>query len=119
MMAPVIRLLVAAACVLLLCYVIYLVSRERLLLKYSLLWLLLAIVVSLCAIFPDPVFTLARLCGFTLSSNFIFMLGIFFLMLIGLSLSVIVSKQVTSVKNLTQRLAIVEKELLDLTERRN
>ncbi len=114
-----IRLILVVMCVALLIYVIRLVSRERLLLKYSLLWLLLAIVTLLCAVFPGPVFALARLCGFTLSSNFVFLVGIFFLMLVGLSLSVIVSKQATSIKNLTQRLAIVEKELLDTTAKKH
>lgn len=112
-MDSVIQVFISVMCVALFIYVVYLVSRERLLLKYSLLWLLLSIVILICAVFPRPLYSLASGLGFTLTSNFVFLLGLFFLMLIGLSLSVIVSKQTTSIKNLTQRLAIVEEELLN------
>ncbi|WP_368286071.1 DUF2304 domain-containing protein [Enorma massiliensis] len=112
-MDSVIQVFISVMCVALFIYVVYLVSRERLLLKYSLLWLLLSIVILICAVFPGPLYSLASGLGFTLTSNFVFLLGLFFLMLIGLSLSVIVSKQTTSIKNLTQRLAIVEEELLN------
>lgn len=111
-MDSVIQIFISVMCIALFIYVVYLVSRERLLLKYSLLWLLLSIVILICAVFPGPLYSLTSGLGFTLTSNFVFLLGLFFLMLIGLSLSVIVSKQTTSIKNLAQRLAIVEEELL-------
>lgn len=116
-MDSVIQIFVSVMCIALFIYVVYLVSRERLLLKYSLLWLLLSVVILICAVFPGSLYSLASGLGFTLTSNFVFLLGLFFLMLIGLSLSVIVSKQTTSIKNLTQRLAIVEEELLAIEGR--
>ena len=116
-MDSVIQIFISVMCIALFVYVVYLVARERLLLKYSLLWLLLSIVILICALFPGPLYSLASGLGFVLTSNFVFLLGLFFLMLIGLSLSVIVSKQTTSIKNLTQRLAIVEEELLAIEGR--
>ncbi len=92
-------------------YVLSLVKKEKLMLRYSLLWLALAFVMILCAIFPGPVFEVARLFGFLTASNFIFVVGFVFLLLIALSLSSVISKQTTSIKNLTQRIALLEKEL--------
>ncbi len=105
------RFCVGAVCLLMLVYVFSLVKKEKLLLRYSLLWLALAVVLMLCAIFPGPVFDVAKLFGFATASNFIFVLGFVFLLLICLSLSSVISKQTVSIKNLTQRIALLEKEL--------
>ncbi|MDM8163009.1 DUF2304 domain-containing protein [Collinsella intestinalis] len=109
-MSIVLQLSVAIFCVVLVAYVLRLVAQERLLLKYSLLWLVLAFALLLCAIFPDAIFALSRLFGFVTASNFVFFAGLFCLMAIALSLSVIVSKQTIKIKNLTQRLALIEYE---------
>lgn len=106
--------LVIAFCIVLLFYVVHLVASDRLLLKYSLLWFFLALLLLVAAVFPDALFSLAFLFGFETPSNFIFFLGLFCLMAIALSLSVIVSRQATRIKNLTQRMA-----LLDFDRRRD
>lgn len=105
------RFCVGAVCLLMFIYVLSLVKKEKLMLRYSLLWLALAVVLILCAVFPGPVFEVAKLFGFLTASNFIFVLGFVFLLLIALSLSAVISKQTTSIKNLTQRIALLEKEL--------
>ncbi len=105
------RLCVGVVCLLMFIYVLSLVKKERLLLRYSLLWLALALVLILCALFPGPVFEVAKLFGFATASNFIFVVGFVFLLLICLSLSSVISKQTVSIKNLTQRIALLEKEL--------
>ena len=107
-MSIALRVAVVASCFLLLLFVVRLVARERLLLKYSLLWLALGGVLLISALFPEGVFELSLLFGFENASNFIFFLGLFCLLLISLSLSVIVSKQTVMIKNLTQRIAINE-----------
>lgn len=107
-MSVALRVFVVVFCVLLLTYVCHLVSREKLLLKYSLLWLALGVALFIAALFPKGLFELSTLFGFENASNFIFFLGLFILLLISLSLSVIVSKQTIMIKNLTQRIAIDE-----------
>ena len=109
-MSPVLQISVAVFCVVLVAYVLRLVAKEQLLLKYSLLWVVLAFVLLLCAIFPDAIFRLSSLLGFVTASNFVFFAGLFCLMAIALSLSVIVSKQTLKIKNLTQRIALIEYE---------
>ena len=95
-------------CITLLLYVSRLVAQEKLMLKYSLLWLVLAVVLFLAALFPNALFALASLFGFASPSNFIFVIGFFCLIAISLSLTVIVSKQALRIKNLVQRIALLE-----------
>lgn len=89
------------------------VSKKRLQLKYSLLWLLLSLVVLVVAIIPSPVFYLSEILGFEKPSNFLLFCGIFFLMAISISLSAIVSKQAEKIKSLVQDLAILESKIED------
>lgn len=95
----------------LLTWVIILVSRGKMQLRYSLLWLLLAIAVALGAVFPQPLFFLSAACGFEAPSNFLFFVGFVLSIVIMLSLSTIVSSQAEALKNAIQRIAILEKEL--------
>ena len=92
-------------------YVLRLVSKGKLQLKYSLLWILLCIVILICDAFPGIIFWFSGLLGFITPSNFMFIVAIVLLLAICLSLSVAVSRLVIAVKNLAQRVAILEKEL--------
>lgn len=115
-MSIVLRVFVVLFCVVLFLYVLRLVAREKLLLKYSLLWLALAIILLVFALFPGALFVLAYALGFEAPANFIFFIGLFCLMAITLSLTVIVSKQTLKIKNLTQRIALIEHNSLDITK---
>ena len=97
-------------------YIITLVSRKRLMLKYSLLWLALSAVVCLGAVFPGPVFSLATFLGFEVASNFIFVIAIFFLIAISLSLSIIASKQTRYIDALMQELALLKQKDNNVSE---
>ena len=90
--------------------------KDRLQLKYSLLWLAFGSVVLVLSLIPGPLFALARIFGFETASNFIFFTGFIFLILIALSLSAIVSKQAIAIKNLTQRIALIEAEASKVNE---
>lgn len=92
-------------------YVVHLVSKGKLLLKYSLLWIFLCSVVLICDLFPGIVYFVSDAVGFVTPSNFTFLVAIVLLLLICLSLSVAVSRHVMAVKNLTQRVALLEKQL--------
>lgn len=110
-MTLLLQAVVVTACVIVLASVVLLVKRGSLLLRYALSWLVLAMIVLMCGIFPQPVFALATLLGFSASSNFIFFIGMVFSLLVSLMLSSIASRQTVSIKNLTQRVAILENEL--------
>lgn len=101
---------IAVICFSIILVVIVLVQivKGRLLLKYSLLWFVLALVAFFSALFPDPVFLLAHLIGFDTASNFILFVAIFLVLTIALSLSVIVSKQQAKLNNTIQELALLK-----------
>ena len=107
-MTVVMQIFIVAACLVFIAYIVYLVTRKKLLLKYSLLWLALSVIAGLCAIFPEPLYRLSDLLGFETASNFIFVVGMFFLLAVCLSLSIIVSRQTEYIKTLIQELALHE-----------
>lgn len=109
-MSSLLQISFVAACLLLLYFVVKLVRRGKLQLKYALLWLTLACAILACSLFPQIAFSLTHFFGFETPSNFIFVVGLFFLLAITLSLGVLTSKQTVSIKNLTQRLALLEHE---------
>lgn len=110
-MISVVQIVVIIAAIAFFAYVISLVAKNRMLLKYSLLWMLLTIFAAICAIFPAPIYHLSTLLGFETPSNFIFFMGLLLLMAICLSLSVIVSGQAIKIKNLVQEQALLQKRL--------
>ena len=104
------RILMIAICVLFIVYIITLVTKGKLLLKYSLLWLALSFFVCVFSMFPEPIYALSKLLGFELASNFIFIAAVFFILVIDLYLSVIASKQAAYTKTLIQEVALLKKE---------
>ena len=117
-MNSVMRVLIALLFVGILVCVFKLISREKLLLKYSLLWIALCVLGLICDLFPILVYWASDLIGFDTPSNFIFLVAIALLLAITLSLSVAASRAVIANKNLTQRVALLEKELEDACRRR-
>lgn len=79
--------------------------------KYSLMWMLLALVLLVCAVFPQVVFFFSDVLGFNAPSNFVFLVGLFLLMGIVLSLSIIVSWQARYIRGLVQKVSLLEKRI--------
>lgn len=88
--------------------IVRLVKRKQLTMKYSFLWIILLFVILLCAILPVIPYRVSDLLGFETPANFIFLVAIFFLLAIALSLSIIVSKQQRKITTLVQELAILD-----------
>ena len=92
--------------------VIRLVSKGKLSLRYSFFWLSLSVVILIAAISSGFIGAIGDLFGSVLTTNFVFFLGLFLLLAFLPMLSVIATKQAANIKNLTQRLAIIEKEIV-------
>lgn len=107
-MSLALRIIVSVAAVLLAGSVCWQVNSHKLLLRYSLIWFFTSFVVILAAIFPDAVVWLSHSLGFDVSSNFVFLVAIVFLMLASISLTGIASRQQKKIKNLVQDLALLE-----------
>ena len=87
------------------------VHSGRMLLRYALIWMALSAVAIVGAVCPQLVYALAHFLGFEVPSNFIMFVGMFFLLAICLSLSMIVSKQALKIKSLVQELALLESRI--------
>ena len=79
---------------------ICLVSKGKLPLRFSFFWLSLSVIILIAAIFPGSIGAIGELFGFVLNTNFVF-LDRFLLLAFSLMLSVIVTKQAASIKDLT------------------
>ena len=79
--------------------------------KYSLLWLALAVGLVIFALFPYVVYVLRDLL------NLVFFLMFCFVLVVLLSLSIAISQLADKCKRLTQANAILEKRVRDLEEK--
>ena len=94
--------------------IVVLLRKKSLNLKYSLLWLFMAVVLLLMVAFPKAIEVLAEFIGVASYINAIFMAFIFFILLLVVSLTSIVSKQNREIKTLIQNVAILQKRVEDL-----
>ncbi|MBE6809620.1 MAG: DUF2304 domain-containing protein [Ruminococcaceae bacterium] len=107
-----VSLLVAIAAYLVL--ILVLLRKKSFNLKYSLLWMFMAVVLLLMVAFPQMVVTIADIIGVSLPINAIFMAFIFFILLMVVSLTSIISKQHREIKTLIQNVAILQKRVSEL-----
>jgi hypothetical protein len=94
--------------------IVYLLRKNALSLKYSLLWLFSATAMLIIGIFPAVLVFISDLLGFTLPSNALFAILLGFVILNLLSLTSIVSKQTEHIKTLVQTNALLEQRIREL-----
>ncbi|MCQ2478634.1 MAG: DUF2304 domain-containing protein [Clostridia bacterium] len=95
--------------------ILVLLRKKRLSLKYSLLWIFTGLVFFILVLFPQIVSFLAKLFGVISPVNAVFVCLIFFILLILISLTSIVSLQQKRIKSLIQHLSLLQKQLDDKT----
>lgn len=115
-MSVLLRVLFVIAALVFLASVVGMVKREKTLLKYSLVWLLLGVVGLAAALFPSWVFSLSGALGFEKPVNLIFFACVLFLMVVSLGYNLIVSKQAVRIKVLTQELSLSNERIRRLEE---
>lgn len=118
-MSIALRILLFAIAIVFLIEVFRLVSDGKLQLKYSLLWMLLSLILIICAIFPGIVSAFSNLLGFQTPSNFVFLVSIVGLLGICLSLTAIVSWQARDIRQLIQRVTLMQEDLDNLMRNNN
>ena len=102
------------------CYFIYIISllkRKKVELKYSLLWIFSGLVMLVLVIFPDIFIYSAKFIGIEVASNGLFAVFIFLLIIILISLTVIISSDSAKIKILVQKIAIMEKRIRELEDK--
>lgn len=96
-----------------------LLKKKLLTLKYSLLWLLMGIVMSILVLFPQLLEVVSKNFGIVDTMNALFTFAIGFILMLLIALTSIVSKQSDRIKSLIQDNALLEKRLRGLEENQN
>lgn len=109
-MSPVFQGLLIAGAVLMTYYIMKRIRQSKLQIEYSIFWIVFAGILLVFSIFPFLVVMMTRLIGIELPVNFIFLFFILILILKAFFQTIETSALENKLKNLTQRLAIEEKE---------
>ena len=91
--------------------VIELVRRGRLKERYSLLWLLASVVMLIFAFSRGLLEAVSHVMGILYPPSFLFLLAFFFLLLITLHFSTVISRLSEQNKRLTQEIALLRQEM--------
>lgn len=91
--------------------IIEFVRSKKLKEKHALLWLFAGLVILILAVFNNVLDWITRALGITLSVNTIFFFGIFFILVLNLSFSLIMSGLTDQNKKMAQKIALLEAEM--------
>ena len=97
--------------------VFFLLKKNRLSLRYSLLWMLSGVIMLVLALFPGLLDRFARLIGIYSSVNALFAVIFFCGLMLMISFTVIVSREKQEIVRSIQRTALLEKRIQDLEKR--
>ena len=100
-------------------YILKKIRQSKLQIEYAIFWILFAGVLILFSLFPWLVSMLTRLIGMQLPVNFIFLFFIFVLLVKMFLMTIELSTLENKVKDLTQELALEEKERADEQKEEN
>lgn len=89
-------------------FVVNLLKKEKINMKYSLLWMIISFIVGLLGIFPNMINILSSWLGIYEPINALFFLGFIFVLLMIFSFIVLFSRISERQKNLAQYIAITE-----------
>ena len=98
-------------------FILYLMKKGKLEVKYSIIWLAFSLCMLLFACFPYTVLVLNDIAGVIDPVNFIFFTQIIFILLILLSVSAVISGFSKKIKQLAQANAILEKRVRELEDK--
>ena len=95
------------------------VRKQKLGLRYALLWILLSVSILVMGCFPQLITVVSRLCGIQTPVNMLFFIGICFLLVIIFSLSTALSRNSEKLKRLTQEMGLLEERLRNIQSEEN
>ncbi len=109
-MSPVFQGLLIFGAVLMTYYILKRIRQSKLQIEYAIFWIVFSGILLVFSIFPFLVAMLTRMIGMELPVNFIFLFFILILILKAFFQTIETSALENKVRNLTQRLAIEEKD---------
>ena len=108
--------------ILLVAVVIYFVSmfhylkKGRLMVKYTLLWIFVGVLLAFLLIFPGSLSIISQFMGIYSDTNMLTLIALGGTMIILISLTAIVSVQTLRIKRLTQHLSILDHQLREIKD---
>lgn len=111
------ELLLGSVCLLVMIF--YMLKKNLLSVKYSLLWLFFAAALILFAAVPYVVYVLRDILNIEIPVNLVFALLFCFVLLVLLSVSVAISQLAEKAKRLAQSNALLEKRVRELENKLN
>lgn len=91
-------------------FILHLVKKRRISVKYSLVWLLPCFILIIFTLVPGLMSIISNMLGFQTASNMILTSLIGFLMIVTIALTVIVSNQKDKIRLLIQEVSILKSE---------
>lgn len=116
-MTIILKTLIVAIIFVYLAVICFLLKKKKLYLKYALLWLMTGIMMILLVLFPELIQWIFDIIGIKVYSNGLFAVLLFFILLILLALTSIVSSANEKNRRLIQTIAILEKRVRELEDR--
>ena len=109
-MSPVFQGLLVFGAILMTYFILKKIRQSKLQIEYAIFWIIFSGVLLVFSLFPFLVALVTRMIGMELPVNFIFLLFILILILKAFFQTIETSALENKVRNLTQRLAIEEKD---------
>ena len=114
MITPKMQIVAVIAVILFLGMLIWLLRKNRMELRYALLWFICGVIMLILAVFPKLLDRFAKLVGIYSSVNALFAVALFFALMLILSLTSIVSREKQEIVRLIQELAVLENRVAKL-----
>ena len=111
------QILVVGIALIFLAVILQQVRKQKLGLRYALLWILLSVSILVMGCFPQLITVVSRLCGIQTPVNIF--IGICFLLVIIFSLSTALSRNSEKLKRLTQEMGLLEERLRNIQSEEN
>lgn len=89
--------------------VIHKIKIKKISMRYAVLWILISIVLIVCAAIPQIIIWISKQLGFKAASNMIFLLGFFAISYLLFSITLTMSKQKEYIKELIQEVSILKR----------
>lgn len=105
------RILLIVFSLVLLIIILNLVSKNKVPVRYSLLWIVSAILIFIVGTFPEFVGMFTSMIGFQTTSNLVIGIILTVLLVLTLILTVIVSKQKKQIKLLIQEISMLKEKI--------
>ena len=107
-MPLILRISTIVLVVFLLLLILNFIRKNKLSMKYALLWLVLLLIMFVSMIVPHLLEIISTFFQFEVTSNMIFAVSILILILVCLSLTIIVSKQYNMIRLLVQEVSLLK-----------